>query len=161
MCSHPLNGPGVNGLMMGKDECTSPSGFYDLEIPINKTLPCTDTKMRDTNCKDLDVSFSFTSLALVARKYQVKEKELFCWLTSKFLRVALFANVANTRIVNVYEIRVENEAILRLRPRKRIFLLFSKKKNQITHRLKSYDRERTRPLPLNAPRFLKHHVRSW
>ena len=78
MCSHPLNGPGVNGLMMGKDECTSPSGFYDLEIPINKTLPCTDTKMRDTNCKDLDVSFSFTSLAQVAQKYQVKEKELFC-----------------------------------------------------------------------------------
>ena len=78
MCSHPLNGPGVNGLMMGKDECASPSGFYDLEIPINKTLSCTDTKMRDTNCKDLDVSFSFTSLAKVARKYQVKEKELFC-----------------------------------------------------------------------------------
>ena len=56
MCSHPLNGPGVNGLMLGKDECTSPSGVYDLEIPINRTLSCTDTKMRDTNCKDLDVS---------------------------------------------------------------------------------------------------------
>ncbi|CAH3046921.1 unnamed protein product, partial [Porites lobata] len=59
--NHPLNGPGVNGLMMGKDECTSPSGFYDLEIPINKTLPCTDTKMRDTNCKDLDVT-KFTKM---------------------------------------------------------------------------------------------------
>lgn len=56
MCSHPLNGPGVNGLMLGKDECTSPSGVYDLKIPINRTLSCTDTKMRDTNCKDLDVS---------------------------------------------------------------------------------------------------------
>ena len=56
MCSHPLNGPSVSGLMLGKDECTSPSGIYELQIPVNKTLPCTDTKMRDTNCKDLDVS---------------------------------------------------------------------------------------------------------
>ncbi|XP_031565547.1 uncharacterized protein LOC116300761 [Actinia tenebrosa] len=61
MCSHSLNGASVNGLMMGKDECTSPSGFYELKIPVDKTLSCTDTKMRNTNCKDLDLS-KFTKM---------------------------------------------------------------------------------------------------
>ena len=48
-------------------------------------------------------------------------------MTSKFLRAALFANAANTRIVNVNEIRVENEAILRLRLRKTYILTFLEK----------------------------------
>ena len=56
MCSHSLNGPVDSGLMMGKEECTSPSGYYELLIPVNKKLDCSATKMKDTNCKDLDVS---------------------------------------------------------------------------------------------------------
>ena len=56
MCSHSLNGPIDSGLMMGKEECTSPSGYYELLIPVNKKLDCSATKMKDTNCKDLDVS---------------------------------------------------------------------------------------------------------
>ncbi|XP_031560607.1 uncharacterized protein LOC116296689 [Actinia tenebrosa] len=61
MCSHPLNGGSANGLMMGKDECTSPSGFYELKIPVNKKLPCTAPIMRDTNCKDIDLA-KFTNM---------------------------------------------------------------------------------------------------
>ena len=71
----------------------------------------------------------------------VKEEELFClWKVSKFLLATLFANA---RSVDVSKLRVENTAILRLRPRKQIFLLFSKKKafcennlHQITYQLK-------------------------
>ena len=56
----------------------------------------------------------------------VKEEELFClWKVSKFLLATLFANA---RSVDVSKLRVEKKAILRLRPRKQIFLLFSKKK---------------------------------
>ena len=48
----------------------------------------------------------------------VKEEELFYWWkVSKFLLVALFANA---RRVDVSKFRVENTAILRLRPRKLI-----------------------------------------
>ena len=56
MCSHSLNGPTDSGLMMGKEECTSPSGYYELFIPVDKNLDCSATRMKDTNCKDLDVS---------------------------------------------------------------------------------------------------------
>ena len=42
--------------MMGKEECTSPSGYYELVIPVDKNLDCSATRMKDTNCKDLDVS---------------------------------------------------------------------------------------------------------
>ena len=57
MCSHPLNGPVDSGLMMGEEECTSPPGYYELLIPVDKNLECSASQMKDTNCKDLDVSF--------------------------------------------------------------------------------------------------------
>ena len=57
MCSHSLNGPVDSGLMMGEEECTSPPGYYELLIPVDKNLECSASQMRDTNCKDLDVSF--------------------------------------------------------------------------------------------------------
>lgn len=59
MCSHSLNGPVDSGLMMGKEECTSPPGYYELLIPVDRTLECSASQMMDTNCKDLDVSFFF------------------------------------------------------------------------------------------------------
>ena len=67
-------------------------------------------------------------LILLWKYLLVKEEELFYWWKmSKFLLAALFANAA--RRVDVSKFRVENTAILRLRPRKPIFLLFSKIKN--------------------------------
>ena len=63
-------------------------------------------------------------LILLWKYLLVKEEELFYWWkVSKFLLAALFANA---RRVDVSKFRVENTAILRLRPRKPIFLLFSK-----------------------------------
>ena len=56
MCSHSLASSCMEDLMMGKEECTSPSGDYELKIPVSKTQSCDETKMRDTNCKELDVS---------------------------------------------------------------------------------------------------------
>ena len=53
---------------------------------------------------------------------------------SKFLLAALFANA---RRVDVSKFRVENTAILRLRPRKLIFLLFSKIKGFLRKQLTS------------------------
>ena len=52
----------------------------------------------------------------------------------KFLLVALFANA---RRVDVSKFQVENKAILRLRPRKLIFLLFSKIKGFLPEQLTS------------------------
>ena len=63
----------------------------------------------------------------------MKEEELFYWWkVSKFLLAALFANA---RRVDVSKFRVENAAILRLRPRKLIFLLFSKIKGFVREQL--------------------------
>ena len=59
MCSHSLNGLVDSGLMMGEEECTSPPGYYELLIPVDKNLECSASQMKDTNCKDLDVSFFF------------------------------------------------------------------------------------------------------
>ena len=64
VCNHPLNNNNRGDLMMGYDECTSPSGVYELEIPVNRTLSCTSTVMRDTNCKDLDVSYYYLLICL-------------------------------------------------------------------------------------------------
>ena len=75
MCSHSLNGPIDSGLMMGKEECTSPSGYYELLIPVNKKLDCSATKMKDTNCKDLDVSLRrFCCLWLIT--YAIRDGEV-------------------------------------------------------------------------------------
>ena len=73
--------------MLGKEECTSPSGYYELNIPVNTKLQCSDPKMRDSNCKDLDVSvnsfiFSWTILITVLF--------LFCFFSFVFLKSYLF-----------------------------------------------------------------------
>ena len=85
MCSHSLNGPVDSGLMMGKEECTSPSGYYELLIPVNKKLDCSATKMKDTNCKDLDVSLRRLS-CLWLMTYIFRDGEV--------LRVLINTNVA-------------------------------------------------------------------
>ena len=64
----------------------------------------------------------------------VKEEELFhWWKVFKFLLAALFAKA---RRVDVSKFRVENEAILRLRPR---YLFFSKIKGFLREKLTSDD----------------------
>ena len=74
-------------------------------------------------------------LILLWKYLLVKEEELFYWWkVSKFLLAALFANA---RRVDVSKFRVENTAILRLRPRKLIFLLFSKIKGFLREQLTS------------------------
>ena len=65
MCSHSLNGIVDSGLMMGEEECTSPPGYYELLIPVDKNLECSASQMKDTNCKDLDVSFFFLIKVIV------------------------------------------------------------------------------------------------
>ena len=65
-------------------------------------------------------------LILLWKYLLVKEEELFYWWkVSKFLLAALFANATR---VDVSKFRVENTAILRLRPRKLIFLTFLENK---------------------------------
>ena len=74
-------------------------------------------------------------LILLWKHLLVKEEELFYWWkVSKFLLAPLFANV---RRVDVSRFRVENTAILRLRPRKLIFLLFSKIKGFLREQVTS------------------------
>ena len=104
-------------------------------------------------------------LILLWKYLLVKEEELFYWWkVSKFLLAALFANA---RRVDVSKFRVEKTAILRLRPRKLIFLLFSKIKaflrEQITSdylsRQKIFMNKKWRKsifqlLPLNCRYFL-------
>ena len=51
--------------MMGEEECTSPPGYYELLIPVDKNLECSASQMRDTNCKDLDVSFFFFLIKVI------------------------------------------------------------------------------------------------
>ena len=70
-----------------------------------------------------------------SRYLLVEEEELFYWWkVSKFLLAALFANA---RRVDVNKFRVENTAILRLRPRKLTFLLFSNIKGFLQEQLTS------------------------
>ena len=74
-------------------------------------------------------------LILLWKYFLVKEEELFYWWkVSKFLLAPLFANA---RRVKVSKFQVENTAILRLRPRKLIFLLFSKIKGFLREQLTS------------------------
>ena len=76
-------------------------------------------------------------LILLWKYLLVKEEELFYWWkVSKFLLAPIFANA---RRVDVSKFRVENTAILRLRPRKLIFLFFCENNlHQITYLPKSY-----------------------
>ena len=79
---------------------------------------------------------SVQRVLILLRKYVlVKEEELFYWWkVFKFLLAPLFANA---RRVDVSKFRVENTAILRLQPRKLIFLLFSQIKGFLQDQLTS------------------------
>ena len=60
MCDNPLTKTkgGSGDDLLGKEECTSPFGAYELKIPVDKSLACNDPRMRNFNCKDLDVSYA-------------------------------------------------------------------------------------------------------
>ncbi|XP_031560606.1 uncharacterized protein LOC116296688 [Actinia tenebrosa] len=85
MCSHSLSGVPADDLMMGNDECTSPSGFYELKIPVDRALPCKSTTMRDTNCKDIDLT-KFTKMNVWmyyiywSKKYPKDPNDPVCYL---------------------------------------------------------------------------------
>ena len=88
------------------------------------------------------VSSTSLDIALVALEVSSSERRRVVLLivskflleVSKFLLAALFANA---RRVHVSKFRFENTAILRLRPRKLIFLLFSKIKASLREQLTS------------------------
>ncbi|KAJ7328520.1 hypothetical protein OS493_024435, partial [Desmophyllum pertusum] len=40
--------------LLGAEECRSPFGTYELTMPIDKTAPCSSSKLTDKNCKDFD-----------------------------------------------------------------------------------------------------------
>ena len=54
MCSDPTKAKADE--LLGADECVSPFGVYDLEIPVDRDLVCGSSGVTDKNCKDLDVS---------------------------------------------------------------------------------------------------------
>ena len=59
MCDNPLNkGKGLRtDSLLGREECKSPFGSYELKIPKDNNMECTaDGFITNTNCKDLDVS---------------------------------------------------------------------------------------------------------
>ena len=57
MCSHTQSGNGNDDRLLGMEECKSPFGTYELMIPVDETLSCTeDSSIIDSNCMDLDVS---------------------------------------------------------------------------------------------------------
>ena len=55
MCSNPLS-KCVRDRLLGDEECKSPFGTYELQIPVDNQLSCTSDGITDKNCKDLDVS---------------------------------------------------------------------------------------------------------
>ncbi|KAL9957971.1 hypothetical protein ACROYT_G034931 [Oculina patagonica] len=60
MCSNPLS-KCVRDRLLGDEECKSPFGTYELQIPVDKKLSCTGDGIKDTNCKDLDLT-KFTKM---------------------------------------------------------------------------------------------------
>ena len=54
MCSNPLTGG--RDILLGADECVSPFGIYELEIPVKIDLACGSDGITTFNCKDIDVS---------------------------------------------------------------------------------------------------------
>ena len=62
MCSNQLNTGGSSGTsrdrLMGMGECKSPFGIYELKIPVDENLECDDSIITNTNCKNLDVSYT-------------------------------------------------------------------------------------------------------
>ena len=58
MCTHALAGDQNDDRLLGMEECKSPFGTYELKIPVDETLACTDDLLfANNNCRDLDVSF--------------------------------------------------------------------------------------------------------
>ena len=73
MCDNPLNkGKGLRtDSLLGREECKSPFGSYELKIPKDNNMECTaDGFIKNTNCKDLDVS-SNTRYLFVAKNRSV------------------------------------------------------------------------------------------
>lgn len=61
MCSNPLS-KCVRDRLLGDEECKSPFGTYELQIPVDNQLSCKNAGITDKNCKDLDVSTIGASL---------------------------------------------------------------------------------------------------
>ncbi|XP_020617098.1 uncharacterized protein LOC110055061 [Orbicella faveolata] len=60
MCSNPLS-KCVRDRLLGDEECKSPFGTYELQIPVDNQLSCTSAGITDKNCKDLDLT-KFTKM---------------------------------------------------------------------------------------------------
>ena len=85
-------------------------------IPHNKVFVCVKTIM------------SVQRVSILLWKYFLAKEEglFYCWKVSKILLASLFASARRVDACDVSKFRVENKAIMRLRLRKLIFLLFSK-----------------------------------
>lgn len=59
MCSNQLNNLGScrKDSLLGMEECRSPFGTYELQIPVDDSLECDIMGITNTNCKALDVSY--------------------------------------------------------------------------------------------------------
>jgi len=60
LCNEPNDREGKFS-QFSSEECKSPFGIYDLEIPVDRSLPCDKSGMEITNCKDLDLT-KFTKM---------------------------------------------------------------------------------------------------
>jgi len=60
LCNEPRDREGKFS-QFSSEECKSPFGIYDLEIPVDRSLPCDKSGMEITNCKDLDLT-KFTKM---------------------------------------------------------------------------------------------------
>ena len=58
MCTHPLTRNQGDDRLLGMEECRSPFGNYELHIPVDEELSCSDDiPITHLNCRDLDVSY--------------------------------------------------------------------------------------------------------
>ena len=57
MCCHYLSDAPCADPLLGAEECRSPFGTYELNIPIDEEASCDaeDSGITDKNCKDFDV----------------------------------------------------------------------------------------------------------
>jgi len=58
MCTNPLNklGSAKENTLLGMEECRSPFGTYELQIPVDDSLECDVMGITNTNCKALDLT---------------------------------------------------------------------------------------------------------
>lgn len=56
MCCHSLVEQCNEESQLGALECQSLYGSYELSMPVDDTLDCSSTEVRQANCKDFDVS---------------------------------------------------------------------------------------------------------